>query len=113
METINLTGFELKAQAPLFGPIRRLAALWSKASPEQFLALCGAAIGLGTAGRPPWGTLSDAGQDLIEYGDRVVEHLERHRNVKPITVAEVGPDVARWLFSLLPDYAAAEELAGN
>jgi hypothetical protein len=50
---------------------------------------------------------------LIEYGDRVVEHLERHRNVKPITVAEVGPDVARWLFSLLPDYAAAEELAGN
>jgi len=113
METINLAGFELRATAPLYGPIRRLAALWGRAAPEQYLALCGAAIGLATAGRPPWGTLSEAGHDLIEFGDRVIEHLERHRAVKPIVVAEVGPDVARWLFSLLPDYSVAEELAGN
>lgn len=113
MDTIKIGNLELRTKAPLFGPIRRLASAWAKSQPEAFLALCGAAIGMAADGRFPWGTLADCGHDLIEFGDRVIEHLERHRAVKPSVVAEVGPDVARWLYSLLPDYSVAEELAGN
>jgi hypothetical protein len=113
MDAIKIGNLELRSKAPLFGPIRRLAAAWTKARPEEFLALCGAAIGMAADGRFPWGTLAEAGHDLIEFGDRVVDALERGHGIQPLTIAEVGPDVAAHLFKLLPDYAAAEAVAGN
>lgn len=113
MDTIKIGNLELRTKAPLFGPIRRLASAWAKAQPEAFLALCGAAIGMAADGRFPWGTLADCGHDLIEFGDRVVDALERGHGVQPLQIAEVGPDVAAYLFRLLPDYATAEAVAGN